>query len=884
MGSATLDSIFYDSLCHPVADYQFYYSNNGGGVSRILYYYPLQNYIWTYLIDSVYFCSGDSLDLEIKIHGGVQPYHISWNPSIGLSNDTIANPVAAPTVSVNYTVSITDANGLNVLKQIFVEPKPIPVAHLNIQSIDTISSCNSAVLSVDSIPGTGTKWWYNGASFYNYSTHYTARKNGIYVVETSNNYSCSFYDTVVVNSLLHGQPDIQITSHCDQMIATVQNPDSFQWINYSGIMPGQINDTLIADSYDYYYVKVVDSYGCKANSPWTHFQPFALQLYKSNSCIDHCSGTATAGLYSFHSPVIYNWSNGDTSRTSYNLCPGSYFVTVTDSNGCVLTDTTFIDTLGRLNLTLISSVVTDTSVYNGVAVVCQSNNVVSYLWDNGSTNFYSDSLGYGWHSVITTSYNGCSQKDSIFINASSNPQPCNMIDSVIHEVCPVQCRNNIHVKMTSGIPPATYFWTDSSIASKLDSTIYRLCEGDYHCVMIDAAGCIDSIQVHITDPPLQPVINILYYDPADPCQTLVEVSFGNYSPSSITWCNGTNGSTARVCPGECFIRLGESSFCFVTIPIMVTIPSCGAFVSKQEVTCNGICDGKLKVSAAGIPPFNFTWSNNDTSQTIENLCPGIYSVILRDDSTCIDTVTVELANPPALSALFTTSYNDCYDDCITNVIITGGIPPYTVTWCDSINTTALHDCVTSCPVTITDNRGCSISDSIVQEQHIKLEIFSDVQDATCGNCQDGVIHLSATGGIPPYHFYQGPPIEWIAADSLFNLPYGIYHVCVSDDNGCDACMFVTVNLTPGNNSQPHGNLVVYMSVSTTTVNVSLKNAPVGKEMWYTIYDIVGRKIRKEKMNQSQFEILSAEFNAGLYFFTIEINESIFEKGKIVLLK
>jgi hypothetical protein len=317
---------------------------------------------------------------------------------------------------------------------------------------------------------------------------------------------------------------------------------------------------------------------------------------------------------------------------------------------------------------------------------------------------------------------------------------------------------------------------------------------------------------------------------------------------------------------------------------MVTIPSCGAFVSKQEITCNGRCDGELKVSATGIPPFSFTWSNNDTSQTIDHLCSGIYSVYFRDDSTCIDTVTVELAEPPVLSALFTTRYNDCYDDCTTSAVITGGIPPYSITWCDTIHTTVLHTCVASCPVTIIDQRGCSLSDSIEQVQHFPLEIFSEVQDATCDNCLDGVIRLSATGGVQPYHFYQGPPIEWIASDSLFNLPYGIYHVCVSDDNGCDACMFATVNLTPGNHSQPLGNLIIHRSVSTTTINVSLKNAPVGKQLWFTIYDIAGKEIRKEKMNQSQFEIVSAEFNAGLYFFTIEINESILEKGKIVLLK
>ena len=42
---------------------------------------------------------------------GAAPYFYSWSPTTGLSNPTIANPLATPTNSISYTVTISDRNG-----------------------------------------------------------------------------------------------------------------------------------------------------------------------------------------------------------------------------------------------------------------------------------------------------------------------------------------------------------------------------------------------------------------------------------------------------------------------------------------------------------------------------------------------------------------------------------------------------------------------------------------------------------------------------------------------------------------------------------------------------------------------------------------------------
>lgn len=73
--------------------------------------------------DDAALCAGSSLNLNAS--GGVS---YSWLPTTGLSNASIANPVAAPTSTTTYTVYVTDANGCTQPDQITITVNPIPSA------------------------------------------------------------------------------------------------------------------------------------------------------------------------------------------------------------------------------------------------------------------------------------------------------------------------------------------------------------------------------------------------------------------------------------------------------------------------------------------------------------------------------------------------------------------------------------------------------------------------------------------------------------------------------------------------------------------------------------------------------------------------------------
>lgn len=56
-------------------------------------------------------CSSPVIGGSPTATGGLAPYTYSWSPSLGLSSTIIANPIATPLTTTNYTVMVTDGNG-----------------------------------------------------------------------------------------------------------------------------------------------------------------------------------------------------------------------------------------------------------------------------------------------------------------------------------------------------------------------------------------------------------------------------------------------------------------------------------------------------------------------------------------------------------------------------------------------------------------------------------------------------------------------------------------------------------------------------------------------------------------------------------------------------
>ena len=69
-------------------------------------------------------CAGGNASIGGTATGGKEPYAYAWSPSTGLSNATIADPVASPSVTTTYALTVTDANNCKSTDNIMVTVNP----------------------------------------------------------------------------------------------------------------------------------------------------------------------------------------------------------------------------------------------------------------------------------------------------------------------------------------------------------------------------------------------------------------------------------------------------------------------------------------------------------------------------------------------------------------------------------------------------------------------------------------------------------------------------------------------------------------------------------------------------------------------------------------
>jgi hypothetical protein len=84
---------------------------------------------------------------------------------------------------------------------------------------------------------------------------------------------------------------------------------------------------------------------------------------------------------------MYTWSNGGTTNPQVNLAPGLYTVIVTDANGCIISDTTFVNAYnptGIININNTSKTLIKITDVLGQDTKVKANTTLFYIYDDGT--------------------------------------------------------------------------------------------------------------------------------------------------------------------------------------------------------------------------------------------------------------------------------------------------------------------------------------------------------------------------------------------------------------------------------------------------------------------------------------------------------------------
>ncbi len=747
--------------------------------------------------------------------GGVSPYFYLWN-------DGQTTPTAVNLVSGSYTVIVTDTNGCSATKNVFVMG-----TDMILLSSTTPVSCNGGSDGTGSVTVTGSyamplTYQWNDPNFQSSATA-TGLSSGNYIVTVTDGNGCSINDTLnisepnVVNieldsiNSLYSVPCFGDSLGVASVSATGGSGPGTFWFYIDAANP-QNDSSFYGLPSGNYIIFVNDVNGCKDSIPVQISEPDEIVFSLSSNdvlCNGGSSGNAEVASISGGTPnYSYLWNTGATTDSIGGLTIGTYWLTVTDTNGCTIypPDTVIINEPSQL-ITSTSSTpaICGGTLANGTAAVNVSGGVTSYsyLWNTGAITSNIGLLVSGSYTVIVTDSNGCIANDTVFVQ--QDPEPSLNV-SVQNVSCFGANDGIITPTATGGTNPYQFSINGGNTWQNPGIQYGPSGQAAYFVTVRDSNGCVVSDSVFVLEPSILSIdsftINEVSCYGGSDGEITVNHSGGTQGGFSYSWSNFQTSQTATgLSIGNFSVIVTDLNGCTDTSSIISMTQPDSLYIqsiTSTDVLCNGGNDGAAVVNAqGGVLPYSYMWSNGSINQNI-SVSAGNYLVDVTDFNGCIviDSITV---NEPALIVTdsFVMDSVLCYgfSDGGATVYISGGITPYNYQW-DNGDNTIFADSLNAGyhTVSITDFNNCLHVDSVLILQpatYVSIDSLIVAQN-TCKDASNGSIVVLATGGMPPYTYSKDGGNNYQSAIGFIGLAENNYNIVVKDDKGCTASIIQTI--------------------------------------------------------------------------------------------
>jgi hypothetical protein len=728
-------------------------------------------------------CADGSISLTVS--GGVAGYTYQWSNSATTQNLTNLLPGT-------YSVVVTDNNGCISEKVFTVESSQNCNLTSNISAVNAscFSSCDgSASFTVTGATGVVTYLWSDGSV----NASISGLCAGTYSVTVTDSLGCTAQDSVIISQpaqiLITANSTNATCASCSDGSASTtvtggSGGFSYSWSN------GFFTQNLINVLPGTYALTATDSTGCSAvKQVVVGFDDncnISTVISASNlSCAGACDANATANISGGTAPLTYLWNNGSVDATIFDLCAGTYFVTVTDSSGCTAQDSVIIT--GPQSI-ILSVSFTDASCFNsatGSATVTATGGAggYSYVWNTAPPQTTPTAIGLkaGTYLVTVTDSSAC---DAVAEVTIGQPTDISIFINRTNTSCETCTDGSIAVALNGGFGPYTYSWSNGDTTS----TISDLAIGSYVFTVTDSTGCIRTSTVNITSN-CNMQITASGSNPTceNTCNGTAVVSVsGGTAPFSYFWNNGrTNSVETALCAGRYIVSVKDALGCTATDTVVIVNPvGMELNITTAASECKKRTGSALVNVTGGSAPYKYQWTNGSRIERADSLASGFYLITVTDNNGCNKSAAATISdnNAPNIS-LVGINHNECFglSNGAININVTGGNQPYIYLWSNGANTKDISNLQTGpYEVRVVGGDSCVAMRSYSVNSPSKIEIEEVVTDATCG-MSDGKAIANVSGGTGLYNYtwstgHTGADIQ--------NVPAGVYSLIVRDSTNC----------------------------------------------------------------------------------------------------
>jgi len=413
-----------------------------------------------------------------------------------------------------------------------------------------------------------------------------------------------------------------------------------------------------------YYMVAEDLGGCTGKSETFIIQestPFTYGLYVVPN--SSCGGDPIGKIYvtgqTGQAPYEYLWSNNETGSSITGLTAGPYTVQVTDSTGCVVSE----------SVTLVDVNPIGFGVFIPVNPSCLQNNGSITLVITGGTApyYYSASTGYfeisysktfvlsdlyaGEYSFLVTDAGFC----SIVVGTSLNDPEG--IASVTVDTVNSSCSANdgkIIISVVGGTQPFTYTLiypngSTTNLTLTVPTKVFEnLSTGTYTVGVSDTNGCSFLEEVSLITENLFSISTSSIGTTCNQNNGKIFITKNSGGTEPFTYyldgvakqinTNLTAVTYNNVSSGQHTVSVSDDSGCIQTAQVFVN-PSEQLNFSLYSTSCGSGSEGTITAFiSSGVPPFTYNWSSNVAGNpqqiNVGGLSGGTYTLTIIDSTGC----------------------------------------------------------------------------------------------------------------------------------------------------------------------------------------------------------------------------------------------------------